>query len=169
MPMPPVKLRIFAGVAAAVLAADFLTKHWVVAQIPLRAEIPVIPGFFSLTYITNPGAAFSLLATAPDPWRHWFFLCVGFLAVGLLVALFRKLAPGERLSAFALGAILGGALGNLGDRMFRNPAEVVDFLRFYLFAGYRWPDFNLADSFIVIGVALLLRELFTSQSGAETA
>jgi len=94
---------------------------------------------------------------------------VGFLAVGLLVALFRKLAPGERLSAFALGAILGGALGNLGDRMFRNPAEVVDFLRFYLFAGYRWPDFNLADSFIVIGVALLLRELFTSQSGAETA
>ena len=78
-----------------------------------------------------------------------------------MVSFFRKLAPGDRLSALALGCILGGAVGNLIDRVLRG--EVVDFLHFRLWGGYSWPDFNFADSFIVIGVGLLLLELLAAE------
>jgi signal peptidase II len=78
-----------------------------------------------------------------------------------VISFFRQLAPGDRLSALALGCILGGAVGNLIDRVTRG--EVVDFLHFRLWGGYAWPDFNFADSFIVIGVGLLILELLASE------
>jgi signal peptidase II len=83
----------------------------------------------------------------------------------MIFSFYRRLAPGERLSALSLGMILGGAGGNLVDRIFRG--EVVDFLHFRLWGGYQWPDFNLADSFIVVGVALLLIELLASEAEAR--
>jgi signal peptidase II len=81
--------------------------------------------------------------------------------MAIVVSFYRKLPPGDRLSALALGWILGGAIGNLIDRIARG--EVVDFLRFHLWSGYTWPDFNLADSFIVVGVALLVLELLATE------
>ena len=89
------------------------------------------------------------------------------MAVFIIISFYRKLGPGEKLSAFALGSILGGAVGNLLDRLFRSGelfnGEVVDFLHFILWGGYSWPDFNLADTFIVSGVGLLILELFATE------
>ena len=94
------------------------------------------------------------------------FIGISVVAIGIIISFFRRLAPGDRLSALALGFILGGALGNLVDRV--RYGEVVDFLHFRLWQGYSWPDFNLADSFIVVGVALLLLELFTTEGERST-
>jgi len=90
-----------------------------------------------------------------------FFISVSLVAVGIIVAFYRKLSPGDRLAALALGLILGGAVGNLIDRIFRQ--EVIDFLHFRIWRGYSWPDFNVADSAIVVGVGFLVLELLASE------
>jgi signal peptidase II len=132
-------------------------------------RVEIVEGFFYLTHVRNPGAAFGLFATWHSEWRLGFFIGISLLALGIVVSFFRKLAPGDRLSALALGFISGGAVGNLIDRVARH--EVVDFLHFKLWQGYSWPDFNLADSFIVVGVGLLVLELLASEgesrAGAE--
>jgi signal peptidase II len=86
-----------------------------------------------------------------------FFIGTTLLAIGLLIVFFRRLEPQARLSALALGVILGGAIGNLIDRLYYG--EVIDFLDFHLWGGYTWPTFNLADSFIVVGVGILMLEI----------
>jgi signal peptidase II len=111
--------------------------------------------------VRNPGAAFGLFAAAPAALRLTFFIGISLVAVGIILSFFHKLAPGDRLSALALGMILGGAIGNLVDRI--RYGEVVDFLHFKLWQGYSWPDFNLADSFIVVGVGLLVLELLATE------
>lgn len=154
--------RIFLVMGALALALDQFTKQLVVAHLAPRSVRPVIEGLFSLTHVTNPGAAFSMLATAPESLRAWLFPLLGLLALALVVVLLRDLAPGDRLSALLLGGISGGACGNLADRLFRG-GEVVDFLRVHLWANTTWPDFNVADSFIVSCVVLLLiRNFFFS-------
>ena len=95
------------------------------------------------------------------------FLSVSAVAVGIILSFFHKLAPGDRLSALALGCILGGAVGNLIDRL--RYQEVVDFLHFRLWQGYSWPDFNFADSFIVVGVALLVLEMVATEGGPRVS
>ena len=102
-----------------------------------------------------------MFADAPKVARLTFFITVSLIAVGIIISFFRKLSPGDRLAALALGLVLGGALGNLVDRIFRH--EVVDFLHFRLWRGYSWPDFNVADSAIVTGVALLVLELLATE------
>ena len=121
----------------------------------------MIAGFFHITHVRNPGAAFGILATSPEPVRIFFFIGVTLVAIGLIFSFYRKLAPGDRFSALSLGLILGGAVGNLIDRV--RHGEVVDFLHFRLWGGYTWPDFNLADSFIVVGVILLVIELLATE------
>ena len=160
------KLGIFLTAAVVAFALDRATKTWVDASLTYADRISVIEGFFYLTHVRNPGAAFGLFATQPEPLRLGFFISVTLVAIGLMISFFRSLAPGDRLSALALGTILGGTLGNLCDRVFRG--EVVDFLHFRLWSGYSWPDFNLADTFIVVGVALLVLELLASE-GEERA
>ena len=163
------KLRIALLAFTASLSLDVLTKYLVTRHLLFSDKIEVVEGFFYLTHVRNPGAAFGLFATAPATWRLGFFIGISLLALGIVVSFFRKLAPGDRLSSLALGFIAGGALGNLIDRVFRH--EVVDFLHFKLWRGYSWPDFNLADSFIVVGVGLLVLELLAtegeSRAGAE--
>lgn len=151
------KTRIFA--AAALLSAFFdqATKLTVDAKIDFTDRIPVIEGFFYLTHVRNPGAAFGLFAESPPLIRVTLFIGFTLVAIAMIVSFQRKLAPGDRFSALSLGLIMGGAVGNLIDRVFRG--EVVDFLHFRLWGGYQWPDFNLADSFIVVGVAFLIIEL----------
>jgi signal peptidase II len=102
-----------------------------------------------------------LFADAPVVIRLTLFIGITLVALGMVVSFYRKLAPGDRFSALSLGLILGGAIGNLIDRIFRG--EVVDFLHFRLWGGYQWPDFNLADSFIVVGVAFLVIELLAAE------
>ncbi len=140
-------------VIIAVLAADQLSKAWVVANFSLYQRQEVIAGFFNLVYVTNPGAAFSLLADVDSPWRHYFFLAVGGAAmVGLTVVNWR-LRHDNRLYSLALALIVGGAAGNLIDRV--RYGAVIDFLDFYLGKAH-WPAFNIADSAICLGAGLFI-------------
>lgn len=165
------KLRVLLIAFAISLPLDILTKYLVDSHVDYADRIPVIEGFFYLTHVRNPGAAFGLFANSNDMLRQWFFIGVSIVAILIVLSFFRQLAPRDRLSALALGLILGGAVGNLIDRVVRK--EVVDFLHFRLWGGYSWPDFNVADSCIVVGVAILLLELLASEgekrAGAEPA
>jgi signal peptidase II len=136
-----------------VVILDQLTKFWILRSFELYESREIIPGFFNLVYVTNTGAAFSMLAGVDSPWRHYFFLGVGVVAcAGLTVAYYRFRAA-HRLYPLALGLIAGGALGNLIDRL--RYGAVIDFLDFHL-GGYHWPAFNVADSAICVGAVLFL-------------
>jgi signal peptidase II len=156
---PKLRVALVAFLVSFIL--DQVTKIAIDANLSYADRVPVIDGFFYLTHVRNTGAAFGLFADAPKVARLTFFITVSLIAVGIIISFFRKLSPGDRLAALALGLVLGGALGNLVDRIFRH--EVVDFLHFRLWRGYSWPDFNVADSAIVIGVALLVLELLATE------
>ena len=158
MPTLSRKTAVLLPVFVAALVIDQLTKRWIVARFGYGEQWVVIPDFFNLTHVRNPGGAFSFLASMSEDFRQAFFLGTGFLAIALLLAFFRRLEPGEWLSALAIGAVLGGAIGNLTDRVLYG--EVIDFLDFRLIGGYVWPTFNMADSWIVVGVGILMVEMF---------
>jgi signal peptidase II len=143
-----------------VLALDQASKAWMLASFRLMESLVVTP-FFNLVLVFNPGAAFSFLAGAGG-WQKWFFVGLALAISAWLLSLLRRHA-GERLLPTALALILGGAVGNLIDRL-RFDA-VVDFFDFHL-AGYHWPAFNVADSAITVGVALMLWHQF--RFGMET-
>ncbi len=135
------------------IACDQLTKAWIVDSYRLYESVEIVPGFFNVVHVTNSGAAFSLLANVDSPWRHYFFLGIGTVAmVGLTVA-FLKLRKVNRYYSLALALIAGGAAGNLIDRV--RFGAVVDFLDFYV-GRYHWPAFNVADSAICVGAGLFL-------------
>ncbi len=135
------------------IVADQLTKSAVVSALNLYESREIIPGLFNLVYVTNTGAAFSMLADLNSPWRHYFFLAIGILAlIGLTLANW-KLRQVNRLYSWPLALIAGGAAGNLVDRL--RFGSVIDFLDFYL-GNMHWPAFNLADSAICVGAGLFL-------------
>ncbi len=152
------KSRFYLALLVACLGLDQLSKQWIVANFYYGERLPVIPGVFDLTHVRNPGGAFSLFADHASEYRLVFFIGTTLLAIVLLMLFFRRLEPEARLSAGALGAILGGALGNLIDRIAYG--EVIDFLDVHLWGGYTWPTFNVADSCIVVGVAILIGETY---------
>jgi len=160
------KYRVGLSAFAVGLALDILTKYLVNQNLTYADRIPIIEGFFYLTHVRNTGAAFGFFQDAPEPFRLTFFIGISIVAIGIIFQFFRGLAPGDRLSALALGMILAGAVGNLVDRI--RLGEVVDFLHFDLWGGYSWPDFNLADSWIVIGVGLLILELLATEGEERT-
>jgi len=129
----------------------------VMARFSLHESLSVIPGFFDLTYVRNPGAAFGFLAQASPAFRSFFFSAVAVVAVFLILYFIIRHKEGTLLQATALSLISGGALGNLLDRV--RFGEVVDFLDFYV-GSYHWPAFNVADSAISVGACLLLYEIF---------
>jgi len=147
------------ALAAAVCAADFATKAWVLATLHLHESRPVT-GFFNLVLVMNPGASFGFLAGAGG-WQRWFFIVLALAISVWLVAMLHQHAR-ERLLPFAMALILGGALGNVIDRV--RFGAVVDFLDFHA-AGRHWPAFNLADSAIVLGVALMVWHALTVKEG----
>jgi signal peptidase II len=151
------KLAIFTATFLVAYPLDQLTKWLVASRFYYGESVEVVPGFFDLTYVRNPGGAFSMFATGPEEIRMAFFIGTGVIAVGLLLVLYYRLEAEALLAAAALGTILGGALGNLTDRI--RIGEVVDFLDFHI-AGYTWPTFNVADSCIVVGVTFLIFEIF---------
>ena len=143
-------------IAGVVLALDRLSKWIISTTIPLYGNIPVIPGFFKLTHVTNGGAAFGLFSDSPSELRIVFLIFFSLLALAVVLALLWRHTQGLNSTAFALSLILGGALGNLWDRVLSG--HVVDFLEFYI-GQYVWPDFNIADSAIVVGAAILMVEI----------
>ena len=155
------KAKLFFPAFLISFALDQATKLWIDGTLSYADRIPVVEGFFYITHVRNPGAAFGLFTDAPPAIRLTLFVGITLVAIAMILSFYRRLAPGDRLSALSLGLILGGAVGNLVDRIARG--EVVDFLKFILWGGYEWPDFNLADSFIVVGVALLVIELLASE------
>lgn len=144
--------------SALVVALDLWSKSIAEAQLALYQRVEVLP-FFNFTLAYNPGAAFSFLADAGG-WQRWFFAGVALLASVVIVGWLLKLR-GERLVALGLALILGGALGNLWDRLVLG--HVVDFLDFH-WAGYHFPAFNLADSAITVGAVLLILDMFRRPS-----
>ena len=126
----------------------------------------MIPGLFNLTYLTNTGAAFGLLAGDHGMWRQVFFIGVAVVALAAIGFLYRKLRPVSVWYGVALGLIAGGAIGNLIDRL--RLGSVIDFLDVYVGA-HHWPAFNLADSAITVGVAIFLLINFFFEKTAGTS
>ncbi len=148
------KLQVSLILALVVLVLDFATKRWVESSLFHGEQIP-LTSFFNLVLTYNAGAAFSFLSDAAG-WQRWFFSAIAGGASVLIVYLLRKHAA-EKLFCVALSLILGGALGNLWDRI--TLGHVVDFLDFHA-VGYHWPAFNVADSAIFIGAMLLIVDSF---------
>jgi signal peptidase II len=136
-------------VSLAVVAADLATKAWVSSAFAAGEVLRVTP-FFNLVLMHNTGAAFSFLAGAGG-WQRWFFVTLS-IAISIAIVVVLRRGQSTRVSA-ALALVLGGALGNLWDRL--TLGQVVDFVQLHA-AGYYWPAFNVADSAITVGVALLI-------------
>lgn len=165
--MSPVRLRaLYFALAAAVVVLDQATKAMIRAFVPLHDRIVVVPGCFDITHVKNTGAAFGLFAGATSPYRPILLNAVAF-AVFLLVLVyaFRSPVHWKRLQ-LALAGILGGAVGNLVDRI--GAGSVTDFLRVHLADRWEWPSFNVADSAITVGVVLLALDIWKNPDGAET-
>ena len=143
-------------IALGVIILDRITKLAIVQALRLGQGIPVVPGFFDIVFILNPGAAFGFLATLSDQVRNPFFILISVLAVILIVFYHARYLRSRRLVSVALGLVLGGALGNLIDRL--HYGMVVDFLDVHV-GPYHWPAFNVADSAISIGVGLMILDM----------
>ena len=142
------------GLSAIVIALDQLTKYWVTSRFQLGDSV-TITAFFNMVLAYNTGAAFSFLANAGG-WQRIFFTAIAVIASVVIVMLLRK-PHNHRLFNLALALILGGAIGNLIDRVLLG--HVVDFIQVHA-GGYYWPAFNVADSAITIGAALLIWDSF---------
>jgi len=141
-------------ISALVIVADRLTKNWVSAHIPLGGAIPIIPRFLRITHWTNEGAAFSLFADTASPHVvRWALVAFTLVAALVIFIVLLRLGNQFTLTAVALALILGGALGNVHDRILYG--SVIDFIEVHIFT-YHWPDFNVADSSVVTGVCLWL-------------
>jgi signal peptidase II len=147
-------------IALTITLLDQISKFSVQETLRLGQVSPLIPGFFNLTYVLNPGAAFGFLAGAPAAIRHPLFTAISIFAVLFIVYYRARHGRMRLLPSIALASILGGAAGNLIDRL--RFGMVVDFLDFY-YGAYHWPAFNIADSAITIGVSLMILEILTEQ------
>ena len=154
------KIKLIGLILTLILVLDQGTKIIVDRTIPLHHSIPVIENLFNLTHIRNTGAAFGILAGKRGWVRSSFLLFFSLLAMGFIIVLLRRLPGKEKTLTVALSFILGGAIGNLIDRLLYG--EVIDFLDFY-WSRYHWPAFNAADSFITVGVILTLFRLIQSK------
>ena len=155
---------VYLLIAFAVVLLDRWTKHIVAQRIALYSHIQIIPGCFRLTHTENTGAAFSLFADSPAPWKTALLIAFSGIALVVVSVLLWKNHHAHLATGIGLSLIMGGALGNLWDRLARG--RVVDFLLFY-YKRYQWPVFNLADSAIVVGAGLLVFEILFAKSHTE--
>ncbi len=139
-----------------ILVVDQWTKYLVQQKLPLYRKIEVIRGFFNLTHVRNTGGAFGVFGGEKGGIGGVLFIVVSLLATSVIVFLFSKVKEQEKTLALSLSLVLSGAVGNLIDRV--RYGEVVDFLDIYI-SSYHWPAFNIADSAICIGIALMALEL----------
>jgi len=151
-------------VTLAALVLDRLSKWQVQHRIELHDSIPVIPRFFNLTHLENPGAAFGIFSDTPTPLKLGVLIALSAVALIVVTVLLWKSSNSLSSTSIGLALILGGAIGNLWDRILHH--RVTDFLLFY-YQQYEWPAFNLADSAIVVGAALLVLDLVFSKTPQE--
>ena len=151
------------ALAGLVVVLDQLSK-WVVLENIHYGETIYVAPFWNWVLAFNPGAAFSLLADQPG-WQRWFFTVLA-LGVSGWIAFMLRQHPQQKLLSLALAMIMGGALGNVIDRV--RFGAVVDFVQWHV-AGYYWPAFNVADSAITIGAVLLVIEQFTATNKKENS
>jgi len=151
-------------IAFVVVVFDRWTKYMVAQRIPLYSHIQIIPGFFRITHTENTGAAFSLFAESTGPWKTGLLIAFSVSALVVVSILLWRNHPAHVATGIGLSLIMGGALGNLWDRVVRG--RVVDFLLLYV-KRYQWPVFNLADSAIVVGAGLLVLEILFHKSGGH--
>ena len=150
-------------IALAVVCLDRLSKWAISRNIALHDSIQIVPGFFRLTHVQNRGAAFGLFADSPSEWKIGILVLFSIVALVLVSALLWRNSHSMNTTGIGLALILGGAIGNLWDRLLSG--RVVDFLLFYV-GQYQWPAFNVADSAIVVGAALLVIEILFTKSPA---
>ena len=148
-----------------VVVADQLSKLWIMDVFQLYESREIIPGLFNLVYVVNTGAAFSIFADVESPWRHYFFLTIGCVAIVGLTIAYMKFKVENKYYYLPIGLIVGGALGNMIDRI--RLGSVVDFLDFY-FRGYHWPAFNVADSAICVGAVLFIAMNYLDTKNIKT-
>ncbi|MGD2119299.1 MAG: signal peptidase II [Chromatiales bacterium] len=146
-----------------VIALDQASKIWVENSFELYERLP-LTGFFNLTLVYNQGAAFSFLADAGG-WQRWFFTILAVVISAVLIGWLRRLQSHETLLAVSLALLIGGALGNLIDRIAYG--HVIDFLDVY-YQQWHWPAFNLADSAITLGVILFIWDALFNQSSKDS-
>lgn len=156
------KLYISLSIAAFILTLDLASKYWVESALEFGQIIP-LTSFFNLVLTYNPGAAFSFLSDQSG-WQRWFLSGIAGTAV-LLIIFFLNRYKHEQLFCFSLSLVLGGASGNLYDRI--TLGHVVDFLDFYI-GSYHWPAFNIADSAIFVGAVLMIYDSFRSKKDQES-
>ena len=162
------KLRVgricYLLISVAALVLDRITKWQVQRRIELHDSISVVPGFFRLAHLENPGAAFGIFADTPTPLKLGLLIALSTIALVVVSILLWKSSHALSSTSIGLALILGGAIGNLWDRLLHH--RVTDFLLFY-YHQYEWPAFNLADSAIVVGATLLVLDLLFSKSSQE--
>ena len=141
------------AVGGTIILLDQVTKLLVLHFLPLYSAMEIVPGFFNLVHVRNTGAAFSILAGANSAWRQGLFVGLTLVVVAILLFAYGKLRSDDRWTRTAYALIIGGALGNLIDRL--RLGEVVDFLDCYA-GSYHWPAFNIADSAITAGALMLI-------------
>ena len=151
-------------ISAAIIGLDQVTKWLMVSWLALYETVAIMP-YFNLTMAHNHGAAFSFLAQAGG-WQRWFFIVLALAISTVLVVWLAKLKPEAKLEAISLSLILGGAIGNVIDRIVYG--YVIDFLDIYIGSSH-WPAFNVADSAICIGAVLLIIDSFKSEPESQTS
>ncbi len=150
-------------IALGVVVLDQATKWLIEATLSVGQAILIVPHYFAIVHVLNPGAAFGLFAERSSAFRNPFFIAISVLAGVMIISYYHRHLQGEWRPTLGLGLILGGAIGNLIDRL--RLGMVVDFLDVHYFQ-YHWPAFNVADSAISIGVGLMLLDIFLSSRRA---
>jgi signal peptidase II len=153
---------LFASVSIGVLVFDQLSKEWITSRMTLYSSVPVVPGLVHLTLVHNPGALFGLFKDIGDPYRTVMFLAVPVIAIALILFFQYRTSTADAMSQSGLALILGGAVGNLVDRL--RFGHVVDFVDVFV-GEHHWPAFNVADSAICVGVSLLFIDLLRQSRG----
>ena len=158
--MADARVKAF-GLAAGIFALDRCTKWLIETRVSVQDTHTVIPGFFDIVHSTNRGVAFSLFHDSTSPWRTTALIAVALVALVVVCGLILRSSGSDRLNLYGLALILGGAMGNVFDRIVWG--GVTDFLDFYV-GTLHWPAFNVADSAVVIGSGLLLLDLLKPKS-----
>ncbi len=161
------KLRILLTVVLVALPLDQLSKILVESRLAHGERVPLVEGFLYITHARNPGAAFGLFSWMASDGKLMGFAIVSLVAILVIAAFYHRLAPGDRIQSLGLSLVLAGASGNFIDRIWRG--EVVDLLHVRLWSGYAWPDFNVADLCIIMGVAALMTDLLTREAMSRAA
>jgi signal peptidase II len=151
-------------ISLCVIAIDRLTKWTISRRLSMHDGIQVIPGFFRIIHTENPGAAFGIFADSPSQWKLGMLIGFSVIALVIVSGLLWKNSHTMTSTGIGLALILGGAVGNLWDRLVSH--QVVDFLLFYV-GPHQWPAFNVADSAIVVGAALLVIEIIFTKSPSQ--